>query len=178
MARPRTDRRGFLATACGAVAGCCGLWASRVRAGDRPPVREPRATDGDDGHEPHWDERLTITVGRREADLVGDDDKVIQAGVDYLARLGGGTVARCLPGVYAIRNSVFLQLAVFACWEVASRKSVLTKISLRRLRLSWPTIRTGTIKRSLWQTPVGFEIGDGVVPESQESDTGGGSDRD
>ena len=57
--------------------------------------------------EPDWNERLTITVGPKDADLVGTTDKVIQAAVDYVARLGGGTV-KVLPGTYKLRNSVFL----------------------------------------------------------------------
>ena len=51
---------------------------------------------------------MTITIGPKNADLVGTTDRVIQAAVDYVARRGGGTV-RVLPGTYRQRNSVFLQ---------------------------------------------------------------------
>src|SRR5690242_6174204 len=61
-------------------------------ADDRPPVTQPRATSGDSAVEPDWTEKLTITVGPKDADIVGATDKGIQAGVDYVARLGGGTV--------------------------------------------------------------------------------------
>jgi nitrous oxidase accessory protein NosD len=67
----------------------------------------PRATSGDPV-EPDWKERLTLTVGPLKADLVGSDDRVIQAAVDYVARLGGGTV-RLLPGTFHLRNAVYLQ---------------------------------------------------------------------
>ena len=67
----------------------------------------PRAIFGD-FVEPAWDQRLTITVGSKEADLVGASDRVIQAAVDYVARRRGGTV-RVLPGTYRLRNSIFLQ---------------------------------------------------------------------
>jgi parallel beta-helix repeat protein len=50
---------------------------------------------------------LTLTVGQTEGDFVGTDDKIIQAGIDYLNRLGGGTL-HILPGVYNIRNAVYL----------------------------------------------------------------------
>jgi hypothetical protein len=70
-------------------------------------VTNPRATSGD-AAEPSWDQRLTVTVGPRRADLVGSDDKVLQAAVDYVARLGGGTV-QVLPGTYRLRNAVYLQ---------------------------------------------------------------------
>ena len=36
--------------------------------------------------------RARITVGHRDADLVGRDNRVLQAAVDYVAGLGGGTV--------------------------------------------------------------------------------------
>src|SRR4029453_583863 len=78
---------------------------------DRPPVTNPRATSGDTASEPDWAQRLTITVGPKDADLIGSTDKVIQAGVDYVARLGGGTV-KILPGTYTLRNSVILQSKV------------------------------------------------------------------
>ncbi len=82
--------------------------ANQPLGGDElPRVTNPRATDGDDVHEPNWTERLTITVGPDKADLVGRDDKVIQAAVDYVARLGGGTV-QLLPGTFTLRNAIFL----------------------------------------------------------------------
>jgi hypothetical protein len=37
-------------------------------------------------------ERPTITVGRAGTDLVGADNRALQAAVDYVAGLGGGTV--------------------------------------------------------------------------------------
>jgi hypothetical protein len=92
---------GSLAAAGTALAGSH-LWAA-----DRPEVTQPRATSGDDQVEPDWSERVTITVGPKEADLVGTNEKVLQAAVDYVARLGGGTV-KVLPGTYKLRNSVFL----------------------------------------------------------------------
>ena len=85
--------------------------AATLGAGERPPVKEPRSTSGDAAVEPDWTQKLTITVGPKDADLVGSTDKIIQAGVDYVARLGGGTV-KLMPGTYRLRNSVFLQSKV------------------------------------------------------------------
>jgi hypothetical protein len=51
---------------------------------------------------------LVMTVGQAEGDLRGDDDKVIQAGIEYLHRLGGGTLA-VMPGVYNLRNAIYLR---------------------------------------------------------------------
>lgn len=68
----------------------------------------PRATSGDEAEGPRWKENLTLRVGISEGDVRGDSDKAIQAAVDYVARLGGGTV-EILPGTYRFRNSVFLE---------------------------------------------------------------------
>ncbi len=51
---------------------------------------------------------FVLTVGQTEGDLQGKDDKVIQAGVEYLNRLGGGTL-RLLPGTYVLQNVVYLR---------------------------------------------------------------------
>ncbi|HSW01301.1 MAG TPA: right-handed parallel beta-helix repeat-containing protein [Sedimentisphaerales bacterium] len=51
---------------------------------------------------------LVLTVGQTAGDLRGSDDKVLQAGVDYLHRLGGGTL-RILPGVYELQNAIYLR---------------------------------------------------------------------
>ena len=37
-------------------------------AGERPPVKEPRATSGDTAVEPDWAQKLTITVGPKDDD--------------------------------------------------------------------------------------------------------------
>ena len=101
----RFGRRQFLHTASGLIAGTFGL--SLARPEELPKNANPRAIFGD-FVEPDWEQRVTITVGPKEADLVGSTDRVIQAAVDYVARRGGGTV-RVLPGTYRLRNSIFLQ---------------------------------------------------------------------
>ena len=88
------NRRRFLGVT--AAAGV-GSWLTPLLFGDdspaersgRPRVTTPRATSGDTASEPNWDERLTITVGQKEGDLIGSSHKVLQAAVDYVARLGG-----------------------------------------------------------------------------------------
>ena len=87
MRDPSLNRRGFLG-AVGGLVGALGLGTARA-ADKRPPVTNPRATDGDDRHEPNWEERLTVTVGQKQADLVGTNDKVIQAALDYVGLHGG-----------------------------------------------------------------------------------------
>ncbi len=51
---------------------------------------------------------LVLTVGQTEGDLQGREDKTIQAGIEYLNRLGGGTL-HILPGVYNLRNAIYLR---------------------------------------------------------------------
>lgn len=53
-------------------------------------------------------ERPTIRVGRRDADLVGADHRVLQAAVDYVANLGGGTV-EIGEGDYLMGDSLHLR---------------------------------------------------------------------
>lgn len=161
---PSASRRRFLATvSAAAVAG----WLPRLRADERPPVTEPRATSGDDVHEPDWEKRLTITVGHEKADLCGSTDRVLQAAVDYVARLGGGTV-HVLPGEYRLRNSVFLASGVRILGS--GTDSVLIKE---------PSCQTKLASDSDWYDqeitladPSGFQVGDGVCLRTKSPDTG------
>lgn len=62
--------------------------AATIGPNDHPlPVTKPRATSGD-SVEPNWTERLILTVGPEKADLVGTNEKAIQAAVDWVARFG------------------------------------------------------------------------------------------
>ena len=104
MHSQQISRRGFLNAAGFLTAGVVGsVYADE----GLPKINRPRATDGDERIEPVWDDKLQITVGPGKADLVGASDRVIQAAVDYVKRLGGGTV-RILPGKYTLRNSIYL----------------------------------------------------------------------
>jgi hypothetical protein len=138
----------------------CGLLAMAITglAEERPTVTNPRATSGDTAEEPDWAQRLTVTVGPgKEADLRGSNEKVIQAGVDYVARLGGGTV-KILPGVYRMRNAVYLQSRVRLVGSGAD--TVLFKE---------PSVTTPLAADSDWYdqeitlaNAAGFQVGDGV----------------
>jgi hypothetical protein len=119
-------------------------------------VTNPRATSGD-AIEPYWDERLSITVGPEKADITGADHKAIQAAVDYVAALGGGTV-RILPGTYRLRNAVYLRSGIRVAGS--GEETVLIK---------QPSVTTKLAADSDWfdqeitlADPGGFELGDGV----------------
>ncbi|MBM3501193.1 MAG: hypothetical protein FJX74_21290, partial [Armatimonadetes bacterium] len=51
---------------------------------------------------------LTVTTGPESADFTGRDHLALQAAVDYVTALGGGTV-RILAGTYEMGNSLFLR---------------------------------------------------------------------
>jgi hypothetical protein len=147
----KTGRRTFLGSASAA------LLAAASDAPQAPPVTRPRATDGDPV-EPAWDQLLTITVGHSRADIVGSDQRAIQAAVDYVAGLGGGVV-RILPGAYRFRNAVYLRSGVHI--KGSGPDSVLVKE---------PSVKSALVANADWYEreitladPKGFEVGDGIV---------------
>ena len=123
-----------------------------------PAVKNPRATSGDTASEPNWAEKLVITVGPKDADINGGTDKAIQAGVDYVARLGGGTV-KILPGTYRLRNSIFL----------ASKVRLLGSGWDNTILFKEPSVTTKLAADSDWYDQeitladaTGFQVGDGI----------------
>jgi hypothetical protein len=142
-------------------AGACGVAGMRhCSAQDPPRVTNPRSTDGDERHEPAWDELLTITVGVRggEGDFSGTTERVLQAAVDSAARNGGGTV-RLLPGTWKLRNSVFLHSGVRLVGS--GPDSILTRPE---------SVTTQIAADSDWYDQeitladaAGFQVGDGVL---------------
>jgi hypothetical protein len=159
------DRRHFLRTATGLVAAAAGT--PRVRADDKPPAASPRATSGD-AVGPPWEQRLTVTVGPRDADLVGKDDRVIQAAVDYVTRLGGGTV-RVLPGTYRLRNAVYLQSRVRLLGS--GTDTVLLKQDSRTSKLAADS--DWYDQEITLADATGFRVGDGVCLRARNPDTRG-----
>lgn len=113
------NRRRFLAGAAAATASL-----SQLQADTTPEVTQPRATDGDSRIEPDWEERLTITVGTDSGDLSGSGDRVIQAAVDSVGRLGGGTV-RLLPGTFELRRAI--QLPSYVRLQGSGTDTILTR---------------------------------------------------
>ena len=162
------NRRDFVTTAFGSMAmGSAALRAAS--SSDRPealPVKVPRATSGDP-IEPNWAERLTLTVGPDKADLVGSNEKVIQAAVDSVGRWGGGTV-KILPGAYRFRNAVYLQSNVRVLGSGAD--SVITKEASTLARLKedadWFDQEITLVNAD------DFQIGDGICIRAKDADKG------
>lgn len=159
-------RRSFLASTSATFAGAALF--QPLQAAERPAVTRPRATSGDTAFEPDWDERLTITVGPAKADLVGTDDRVLQAAVDYLVRLGGGTV-RVLPGTYRLRNAIHL----------ASKIRILGSGD-DSILIKEPSVTTKLSADSDWfdqeitlADAAGFRVGDGICLRAKNTSSGG-----
>ena len=159
------NRRGFLS-----VLGLSTFASVAMQAEEdgRPKITSPRATSGDSAIEPNWDERVTISVGNKEGDFAGSTEKVLQAAVDSVARLGGGTV-KVLPGTYRLRNSVYLASKVRLVGSGAD--SVLIKE---------PSVKTKLVADSDWydqeitlEESSGFRVGDGVVIRCKNPHNGG-----
>lgn len=101
---------------------------------------------------------IKVTVGQAEGDFRGNNDKVIQAAVDYVSALGGGTVL-ILPGTYNMYNSVFPRPGIKICGS--GEKTILRKNRSVSCRI---------IRESDWfeycikvENPEGFTVGGGVA---------------
>ena len=166
MALPHFSRRTFLSTVGGAIG--VGTLSRRLLAEPGPPVRTPRATSGDRQAEPKWNERLTLTVGQQQGDLVGKTDKAIQAAVDTVARLGGGTV-KVLPGTYEMHNTIWLSSGVRLVGS--GPETILHKCA---------SVTSKLVEDSDWYdqeitlaSDKGFEVGHGICLETRNPHNGG-----
>lgn len=133
-----------------------------------PKINLPRATSGDSVIEPDWDQRLTLTVGPKSGDIIGANEKALQAAVDWVARYGGGTV-KVLPGTYRLRNAV----------HMASKVRLLGS-GPESVLLKEPSVKTLTAADSDWfdqeitlQDASGFRVGDGVAIQTTNPHHGG-----
>ena len=109
---------------------------------------------------------IHISVGIKEATIVGSDHRALQAAVDYAAALGGGTI-HIQPGIYQMGDSLHLRSNLKLIGN--SEHTILQKGS--------GTISTlatdgdyGEEQVSL-KDPTGFEVGSGI---SVRDDASGG----
>ena len=162
------NRRLFLGAAGAALTLSAVSGTSEAVAADRPAVRVPRATSGDVAVEPDWDEKLTLLVGPKKGQIIGTDEKAIQAAVDYVSRLGGGTV-RLLEGTFKLRNSVILNNHVRLVG--AGPDTILIKE---------PMVKSKLVLDSDWfdqeitlADAGGFQVGDGICLRAKNPHNGG-----
>jgi polygalacturonase len=102
--------------------------------------------------------RPTISVGRRDADIIGADNRALQAAVDYIAGLGGGTV-EIGEGEFLMRDS--LHLRPFVTVRGTGGKTVLRKAAA----VSSPLALDGDYgeEQITVANPDGFKVGSGVA---------------
>lgn len=158
------SRRNFLSCMSYLASGM----VMKSNADEFPEVTYPRATDGDDRYEPNWENKLSITVGQNQGDLQGKTDRVIQAAVDYLNRMNGGTL-KILPGTYTLRNSVFLPSGIKIMGS--GEETILRKEASKRIELAQDSDwydQEITVKNA-----DGFEVGDGIALQAKNPSHGG-----
>lgn len=111
--------------------------------------------------------RAEIRVGIDEGDIRGSDHRALQAAVDYVAGLGGGTVY-IGPGRYEMRNALKLRDNVTIVG--VPEKSVLVACD----GFSTPLAADGDCneRQITVADPSGFRIGDGISVQCRR--TGGG----
>ena len=133
--------------------GVSSTWAVERDFSPKPQERQlPRAMHSAMAELPR------ITVGLKDTDLVGSDNRVLQAAVDYIAGLGGGTVD-IGPGLYAMHDSLHLRSNVV----VRGRKG---KTILQQAASSVsPLAMDGDFGEQQFTVtdPAGFAVGRGVA---------------
>lgn len=103
-------------------------------------------------------ERPRISVGLHDADIVGSDNRALQAAVDYVAGLGGGTV-EIGEGEYTMHDSLHLRSFVVV-------RGVKGKTILRKAKAAVsPLALDGDFgeEQITVVNPEGFRVGSGVA---------------
>src|SRR5256885_7931661 len=103
-------------------------------------------------------EHPRITVGQSNADLLGTDHRALQAAVDYVAALGGGTV-EIGPGTYVMRDSLHLRPSVTV--RGVKGQTILRKADA----VSSPLVLDGDYgeEQATVKILAGFDVGCGVA---------------
>jgi parallel beta-helix repeat protein len=139
--------------ACAIVVGSAGAQEGRQDFSPTPQEQQlPLAMHAKMEHLPR------ITVGRENCDLVGGDNRALQAAVDYVAALGGGVV-EIGPGEYLMRDSLHLRSHVTV-------RGVAGKTFLRKADAAVsPLALDGDFgeQQITLENPDGFDVGFGVA---------------
>ena len=158
------SRRGKPFSGCFVHRMRLGSIRSRTAAGSA----QPSSRIAGDRIEPRWDELLTITIGPKDADIMGTTDKAIQAAVDFVVQRGGGTV-HILPGTYRVRNAIYL-----------SSRLRIKGSGPETILIKEPSTTTKFADDSDWYDQEitladarGFRLGDGVCLRAKNPSTGG-----
>src|SRR5213593_255483 len=133
---------------------------STTRADEASPSLAPRPEEGQLPHAMHssMKERPVVRVGSRSGDILGADNRALQAAVDYVGALGGGTV-EIGEGTYLMRDSIHLRSHVTLRGQ--GEKTVLLKAPAAVS----PLALDGDFgeEQVTVKDPGGFQVGDGVA---------------
>jgi hypothetical protein len=134
-----------------AILGLAVLTAHAGDAGRKHPENELLARPG-----------VRITVGLRDADIVGSDNRALQGAVDYVGNLGGGIV-EIGPGEFLMHDSLHLRSRVTV--RGAGERTALKKDREHRSLLA----ADGDFGEAAItvQNPEGFGVGRGVYVASK-----------
>lgn len=124
--------------------GACLTISGRATADGTPPPKEPQ--------------RVEVRVGIDDGDIRGSDQRALQAAVDYVAGLGGGTV-HIGPGRYQMRNALTLRDNVRIIGVPG--KTVLAACDGMKVRLA--SDGDCNERQLTLEDASGFRIGDGVA---------------
>ncbi len=140
----------------GRVALVLGVIACASRADDLAPKSDEKQLPY--AMHSEMSDRPTIGVGRTDSDLVGSDNRALQAAVDYVAGLGGGTV-EIGEGEYLMRDS--LQLRSNVTVRGRQGKTILRKADA----VVSPLALDGDFgeQQITVELPQGFAVGAGVA---------------
>ena len=106
-----------------------------------------------------------LHIGVDEGDLRGNDNRALQAAIDYVANLGGGTV-EVGPGRYQMRNALTLRDRVNLTGVPGKTVLVACDGLERRLAADGDCNERQITLRD----PAGFRVGDGVSIKDQRKD--------
>jgi parallel beta-helix repeat protein len=159
----KSSRRALLTTALGALLGIAAAALPGEEA-DVPPAPQAAERQLPKAMHSRMQELPRLRVGAREGDLIGSDNRALQAAVDYIAGLGGGTV-EIGDGVYLMRDSLHLRSHVKVRGQ--GEKTVLLKApsALSDLVLDGDY---GEEQVTVADAS-GFEVGDGVAIWDQDA---------
>ncbi len=148
------------------IAGTLGLAAFAAAAGEDPTDFSPRPEEQQLPKKMHSAMKVqpTIKVGREDADIVGNDNRALQAAVDYIAGLGGGIV-EIGPGEYLMKDSLHMRSNVTIRGTVG--KTILRKapsaVSALGIDGDYGEEQFTVVN------PAGFEVGAGVAVWDNQS---------
>lgn len=103
-----------------------------------------------------------VRVGSDQGDLRGQDQRALQAAIDYVANLGGGTV-EIMPGRYVLRNALHLRSGVNI---VGTPEKTILVLGTGRKTALVHDVAKGAREITL-ADPTGFQIGDGIFLQDQ-----------